>query len=107
MIHLILFTIITAIFIINQGIDVIFSSLFYKSDAGFYFNKNILVMIVYKAIPIISCAIVAISLLFIIIPKLRVKYCRNAIYVLVVLALGPGLLIHCGIKEYYCRPRPE
>jgi lipid A 4'-phosphatase len=91
-------------------IDLWASSQFYHY--GFYLNNNPIVRFVYESVKFI-CAIWVLALLFSAYKeynkhrKFQLKHYLPQLYLALVFAIGPGLLVHNVIKEIYDRPRPH
>lgn len=99
------------VFSIWPEIDLAVSAIFYDPNHGFIGDRNLLVTAIYRGIPLMSKAIII--ALFIAL----FAYCfqrgshgqKRRIqvgYLIVAMALGPGLLVDVALKDYWGRARP-
>lgn len=99
------------VFSLWPGLDLAVSALFFDPALGFAGERNALVMAVYRGVPVMSKAIIIVLFISLF------AYClqrgphgrRRRIqvgYLIVALALGPGLLIDVALKDYWGRARP-
>lgn len=93
-------------------IDLYTSAQFYDTAEGFHLAENNLVYALYKSVSFM-CAIFLCACIYwaYTIFKKKKSYKINQyiqiIYVLLVVAMGPGFLIHEVVKETFNRPRPR
>jgi lipid A 4'-phosphatase len=110
--YFLLFSVALAImFIAYPKLDLTFHHLFYSKDVGFYLKDNPVVVFFYNAVPIFVRGFVALlllSALYINIRKRKILGIGNkeVIYLLLVLAIGPGLIVNGIFKEHWGRARP-
>jgi lipid A 4'-phosphatase len=118
---IILFLLVNAIlafFWLSPEIDIWFSRLFYKPDTGFFWAEHPVTIFIYDSVEIITTTIALLLFLNIGGKFLQLKttiVCdskklltqKASIFLLLVLALGPGLFVHQGLKENMPRPRPK
>lgn len=107
-----------AFFYFQPDFDIVFSNYFYIAGEGFPFRENIVAVVFYELIYMISALIVAgFGMLCVlkfnrfILPELterinRLLTQKQIIFILLAFILGPGLIVHQGIKELWGRERP-
>lgn len=104
--------ILAAIFIIFPQIDLFISGLFYKEGSKFYLNENPILMFLHNSVTYItiSMAILWISLIVAISIKTKPVWGLSrlrVVYMLLVLAIGPGLVVNTVFKDHWGRARPS
>lgn len=110
-IDIILFLLLSVIFFTFPQIDTWVAGLFYEPGAGFVHSDNPLVYGIYKVfakiqIPIIVLLLLAIGCSYV--KKANKKNWRKpAVFMFVVLLLGPGLLVNEVLKNHWDRARPK
>lgn len=108
----------TVLFWVSPETDIMLSKLFYDYEKGFYLAEHPIPVFIYESVKIFVYIICLLLLLNVIIRFIKSRsnlFCRikrtltyrQTIYLLLVLALGPGLLVHQGFKENLPRPRPK
>lgn len=100
------------VFTLFPQIDLWFSGLFYRPDAGFFLGSWLPVQVIYRGVPFITYAIVifaAVAALAVLLGRQGVLGCngRMAAYIIVSLAIGPGLLANTVLKDHWGRARPS
>ncbi len=97
------------LFIKFPQIDIWFSSLFYQEGAGFIWKKHWFFVLFYYSVPIIVGLTFIVVLIQLVIPNnaLIPISRKQAIYLLLVLAIGPGLLVNFILKDHWGRARPR
>jgi lipid A 4'-phosphatase len=102
-----------AAFLLYPQIDIKFSNLFYRPGLGFIYKDNICLILIHRSIYIISYIIIAyliLSLLYNIITSKKLFGLfgkKDLIYVLLCLAIGPGLIVNYAFKDnIFGRARP-
>ncbi|MGH7125191.1 MAG: hypothetical protein ACREFI_12515 [Stellaceae bacterium] len=101
-----------ALFLLTPGIDLWVSGLFYKPGEGFFLANLGVVRVIYRAVPwIVAAEIIGIPLLLLLgwwrgreISGIGLK---QGVFVLLVLALGPGLAVNTMFKDHWGRARPS
>lgn len=98
------------LFILFPQIDIYTSSLFYKN--GFYLKGSLYETFFYKSVPIVvaSLAVGSIALfLYNFITKKNILNLgpRTILYIVLVLALAPGLIVNTTLKQHWGRARPN
>lgn len=101
-----------ALFLLAPGIDLWASGLFYRTGEGFFLANLGIVRALYRAVPwIVRAEVVGIPLLLLLgwwrgrdIAGIGL---RQGIFVLLVLALGPGLVVNTVLKDHWGRARPS
>jgi len=93
-------------------IDNNFSLLFYDPQFGFYLQDNAVIKIIHSSVPAICAIFILVAGIYSlsILRKKRSihpKYYMKIIFVTLVCLLGPGVLVHNGIKDNFNRARPE
>lgn len=107
--YLILFTLIGAIFLIWPSIDLWFSGLFYEPESRFYLNKNSLVQAVYIGTKWLTglAAVILLGMMARTFIKPQHKTQRGPLlFLILALALGPGLMVNTVFKDQWDRARP-
>ncbi|ANQ85327.1 phosphatase PAP2 family protein [Azoarcus olearius] len=99
------------VFSLWPQIDIAVSRLFYDPVRGFAGNHNVAALALYRGIPMASKAIiVGLFLALLVLAFLRSPAARRRRiqvgYLLVAMALGPGLFVDVGLKDYWGRARP-
>jgi len=107
-----IFLILGMIIALFPNLDLEFSNMFYDAEEGFLYKRNIFVLAIYKSVPLISTLLTFGFLLYIatkyfIFKKYNLVLQSRAIYLLIALALGPGLLVNGVLKENFGRARPS
>ena len=100
-----------ALFLLFPGIDLWASGLFYEPGAGFFLAQRWPVRAIYGAVPYLADAVVAGVPALYLVSLLRLRPVwrldgRAAAYLLLALALGPGLLVNTVLKDHWGRARP-
>ena len=94
------------------GIDIWFSGLFYRSGSGFFLADRQPVRLLFRSAPYITGALV----LFAVAAGASHYFgrrallgcdARAALYLVLALALGPGLLVNTILKDHWGRARPS
>ena len=88
--------------VLFPGIDLWASGLFYRPGAGFYLATWPVFTVVREALPYFVALLAAGSAALIFVPGRR----RAGIFLLLALALGPGLTVNTLLKDHWGRPRP-
>lgn len=105
--------ILAVLFMQMPWIDIFFQRIFFDPEQGFFLKHHWLVVALYKLVPML---VVSISILLLVILCLGI-ICRkdilpwltrrHAIYLILVLAIGPGLLVNTVFKDQWGRARPS
>jgi lipid A 4'-phosphatase len=110
--YIVAFVATALLFSLFPGIDVWASGLFYRAGAGFFLGGWWPVRAIYAVVPHITEAVVvgvpALFLLGLLLrqPRWRIDG-RAAVFLLLALALGPGLLVNTALKDHWGRARPS
>lgn len=104
--------IIAIIFIKFPQIDLLVSGLFYKEDRKFYLNENIILMFLHNSVTYITIFMATLWGGVIIATGITKKtICGlsqiRAIYLLLALIVGPGLVVNTVFKDHWGRARPH
>jgi len=105
------FALLSALFLVFPQLDLWASGLFYRAEGGFYLSQWWLVRALYAGVPYITDAIVvAVPALYCLSlwrgrPVSRIDG-RATIFLLLALAVGPGLLVNTAFKDHWGRARP-
>lgn len=99
-------------FLLLPEVDLWVSGWFYTPEAGFFLTHTWWCRLVYRGVEVFTTAfiITMIGLLLASIlarQRLRFLNTRKIVYLLLVLALGPGLLVNALFKEHWGRARPN
>lgn len=94
------------------GIDLWTSGLFYRAGAGFIYGNAWPLRAIYGGVPLIVDAIVIGVVLLLVLSRAFGRRVwgidrRIAVYLLVSLAIGPGLLVNSVLKDHWGRARPS
>lgn len=102
---------VTALFLLFPGIDLWAAGLFWRPGAGFFLSHWPPVRAVYVGVPyLVDAIIVAVIALWLVSlgrgrPLWRIDG-RAAAFLLLALALGPGLVVNAVLKDHWGRARP-
>ena len=95
-------------------IDIAIAGLFYNPFDGFYLRENPLVRLVFNGVPWITRSVIVGLVLFLLaawtIWRRREFFSRQrraALYLLLVMIIGPGLLVNTLFKDQWGRARPS
>lgn len=110
--HILAFIACILIFWFYPQIDLLTSALFYDPEKGFFLGGNSLVLLSYQLFARLQFLVLGALLLAWIaaqwIPAFRLRsQSRAAIYLLLLLLTGPGLLVNGVLKENWGRARPR
>lgn len=101
-----------AVFLLFPGIDLAISGLFFEPGSGFLREKAAPALWAYEGVKILRdvligslCILIALSLIFY--RRGLAPLLPRAAYLLVVLALGPGLVVNGLFKDQFGRARPD
>ena len=105
------FVLLTAVFELFPGIDLWAAGLFYRAGEGFYLSQSWPAQASYRAVPYLTDAVVIGVPAFYMLSLLRRAAPwridgRVAAYLLLALALGPGLMVNTALKDHWGRARP-
>jgi lipid A 4'-phosphatase len=100
------------LFLLAPGIDLWASGLFFRPGEGFFLANVGVVRILYRAVPwIVLAQAIGIPLLLLLAwwrgRAIAGIGWRQGVYVLLVLALGPGLAVNAVLKDHWGRARPS
>jgi lipid A 4'-phosphatase len=104
------FLVCSLLFVSFPEIDIYISSLFYEKD--FYFKGSLYEVFFYKSVPIVISTLAIGSILLFLYNTLTHKNIlslnkRVIAYIILVLALAPGLIVNATFKENWGRARPN
>lgn len=99
----------SALFILFPEIDIAVSALFY--DDGFYLKGSPYEVFFYKSVPVLLTLLAVGSIAIYIYNRIYKREVlglnsRKIIYIILVLALAPGLIVNATLKENWGRERP-
>lgn len=97
------------VLLMASGADLAIEDLFYSPAAGWYLRDDRIWALAYDFanVPAFAIAVFATLLLVCGLFNNRAGRHRNAaLFFLLLLALGPGLLVNAGFKDHWGRPRP-
>lgn len=100
------------VFLLAPGLDLWASGLFFRSGEGFFLANAVMVRAVYRAVPwIVAAQAIGIPVLLAA-GWWRGRWIlgigpRQAAFVLLVLALGPGVAVNTVLKDHWGRARPS
>ncbi|HZS84727.1 MAG TPA: phosphatase PAP2 family protein [Stellaceae bacterium] len=99
-----------ALFTLAPGVDLWFSGLFWTPQSGFFLAAWGPVRFLFRAVPVIAWAAGVGTLAALLLAVLGSRRfggkARACLYLLLALALGPGLLVNTGLKDHWGRARP-
>lgn len=101
-----------ALFLLAPGIDLWAAGLFHRPDAGFFLSHWAPVRAIYAGVPFLTDAIViGVPALYLVSllrgrPLWRIDG-RATLFLLLALALGPGLVVNTVLKDHWGRARPS
>lgn len=109
---LIAFVIAALLFVLFPQIDLWFTGLFYDPQDGFVWQQSTALRALYKAVPVFGWATAVALCVSIVLGFVQRRgplhaYRKGAIYLLVVLLLGPGVVVNEVIKAHSGRARPS
>jgi lipid A 4'-phosphatase len=96
--------------ILFPSFDIAISKLFFDAENGFIFSKNPFAIFIFRLIPILTKGFVGLCVLYLICYKVGLFneiYLRSVLYLLIVLAIGPGLIVNYALKNNHGRARPS
>jgi lipid A 4'-phosphatase len=101
-----------AVFLLFPGIDLWASGLFYRAGDGFFLARWGPVRAIYAGVPYLTDAVVVGVIALYLLSLLRGRAIwridgRIAAFLLLALALGPGLLVNTVLKDHWGRARPS
>jgi lipid A 4'-phosphatase len=109
-----LMALIGALLVAVPSLDLRVSGWFYDAQAGFYLKNAPLVRFVYELVPWITRSVVAGLVLFLLAAWTFFRHRqffraqrRAALYLLLVMIIGPGLLVNSVFKDHWGRARPS
>ena len=113
-IDLLLLAAIGALLVAFPQIDIAIAGLFYDPFDGFYLRENPLVRLVFHGVPWITRSVVVGLVLFLLAAwtvwrrhEFFSRQRRAALYLLLVMIIGPGLLVNTLFKDQWGRARPS
>jgi lipid A 4'-phosphatase len=100
------------IFLLFPGVDIGFSRLFYDPAAGFFWRNAWVSRILYGSVEILTPIWIGLVVLLLAWVWIRKKTIgsltrKSFLYLLLVLAIGPGLLVNTVLKDNWGRARPD
>lgn len=104
------FLLCSLLFMLYPEVDLYFSSLFYHD--GFYLKGSLYELFFYKSVPILVTLFATGSILLFLYNFFTGKNIlgvdkRHIIYIILVLALAPGVIVNTTLKEHWGRARPN
>jgi lipid A 4'-phosphatase len=100
------------LFVLAPGVDLWFSGLFFRDGAGFYLRDAVWVGVLYDIVHPLAVILVLGLLLLLIYTLLRRRAAgpfdvRSVLFMLALLAVGPGLVVNVVFKDHWGRARPR
>lgn len=110
-IYLALFAAASALFLLAPGLDLWASGLFYRPDSGFFLGDWGPARLAYRVVPVIVAINIIGVPLVVLIGRWRGRPLwgidlKTGVFLVAVLALGPGLLVNAALKDHWGRARP-
>lgn len=111
-ISLIAFGFILLIFVMFPVLDLEISSLFYSEEFGFLYKKQAIVVLLYKAIPILTKLFVLICSLYQLYILIKFKNLKKALsswtfFLIISAVIAPGITVNSLLKDNFGRARPR
>jgi lipid A 4'-phosphatase len=111
-IYLLILVAAAAIFLLFPGLDLWASGLFYRPSERFFLADDWPFRLVYRAVPyLVDIVVVGVPAVFLLSLWRGRPVCgidrRAATFLLLALALGPGLLVNTVLKDHWGRARPS
>ena len=102
----------SALFLLAPGIDLWVSALFYRPGDGFFLAQWEPVQALYRSVPLLVTAQAVGIPLLLLLGWWRGRWIagltpKAGAFILLVLALGPGLLVNAALKDHWGRARPS
>lgn len=104
------------VFLVFPQLDLALSAYFYEQGVGFPLRKNLVLQVIYYSVRVATlttaCTLVILAMARVrgwrhpLLASFHSLTGRHIAFLLVTVTLGPGLVVHQGIKEYYGRARP-
>jgi lipid A 4'-phosphatase len=94
-----------AVFIAFPGLDLWVSGLFWSPEAGFFLRDRLPIRLLYESVPVAAWA--SVLALLAMLASDRILPRRASLYLLLVFAIGPGLLANAVFKDHWGRARPS
>jgi lipid A 4'-phosphatase len=91
----------------NPGIDLWATDLFWRPGEGFYLRDFPLFRIIHDGMPYFTGTIAVALILFGLWAWRRGRHRRAAVFLLLSLIAGPGLVVNTGLKDNWGRARPS
>jgi lipid A 4'-phosphatase len=111
---LLILTAIGALLVAFPNLDLAVTGLFYDPQLGFHLRPLLVVRIVYSSVWWISAAVLVGLLGFLLASwtvfrqrEVCMRQRRTALYLLLVMLIGPGLLVNAVFKDHWGRARPS
>ncbi|MGR6873155.1 phosphatase PAP2 family protein [Pseudomonas sp. HK3] len=104
------FILISIFFFAVPQVDLWVANIFWQPDVGFALNENAFVQFVYVVFRYMPHFLVPLLLLLLMLPWLKKSLKPSRKYsgfLLVVLLVGPGIIVHPILKDNWDRPRPR
>jgi len=100
-----------ALFLVFPQIDLAVSALFYRPADGFFLRPNLVVRMIYDAVPVLTwglggALVLALGAAMLRRPPMAGLKMRPLVFLLASLLIGPGLLTNTLLKDHWGRARP-
>jgi lipid A 4'-phosphatase len=100
------------VFVGFAGIDLWFTGLFWNGTEGFFLRDAWWARVSYQIIPILTYSVVGLALIGLIVNAVRRRplgplRSRVFLYLIAVVAIGPGLVVNVVFKDHWGRARPR
>jgi lipid A 4'-phosphatase len=102
----------SALFLLAPGLDLWASGLFYRPEDGFFLAQWAPVRALYRSVPwLVTAQAVGIPLLLLLSwwrgRRTAGLDLKAGVFILLVLAIGPGLVVNAALKDHWGRARPS
>jgi lipid A 4'-phosphatase len=100
------------VFVIFPNLDIEVSSLFYSEKLGFLYKEQAIVVLFYKAVPILTKSFVLVCALYLLYILIKFKNFKKtlsswAFFLIISAIIAPGITVNSLLKDNFGRARPR
>ena len=100
------------VFVIFPNLDIEVSSLFYSEKIGFLYKEQAIVVLFYKAVPILTKSFVLVCALYLLYILIKFKNFKKtlsswAFFLIISAIIAPGITVNSLLKDNFGRARPR
>ena len=100
------------IFVIFPNLDIEVSSLFYSEKLGFLYKNQAIVVLFYKAVPILTKSFVLLCTLYLLYILVKFRSFKKALsswafFLIISAIIAPGITVNSVLKDNFGRARPR